>query len=1080
MKSPARCALSLLLTLALVLAPAACAEGEATPPPEAPTPPALSLDRSSLTLDPGENILCKATVEPSGNYGVSWTSSAPTVASVNDGSVTALAPGKATITASVKEFPEVKANCEVIVSGIALSATTLELLENEQRPLPTYTLYGAAAEAGKVSWSSSNPSAVRLNVPVADGLAVGTSTLTLSVGAYSTKVEAVVRTNQAQTITASASASKPLALSTLQTELDNQCLAKTGSRLSYLTGLVVSTAEGTLYLNYRSPDDTGAGVAQSASYFVSSAARGPYLTDITFVPNPYFAGDRATIRYSGTAANGRTFQGNLSVALEAVSNNVTLTATPTSPAVLGSSRLSQVCQQMTGGALSYVTFTLPAENRGVLYYDYVDAGNYGAKLAAGAKYSLSELDRISFLPAQVFTGTVILYYTGYSTAGARYNGQITVTVSRNAEEGELEYSTGPKGVVTFREGDFYDYCRSLTGQTLSYVRFTLPPSSQGTLYSGYQSSANYGSPVAEGVGYYYSRTPRLSQVSFVPAEGFTGTVRIPFNGWDTAGNRFAGTVSIQVRSSGAGRVWYSCIVGQSVKLVSSDFNELSQSLTGSSLRYITFHALPDWRAGELYYNRTASNSGSSLSRNTRYSYSYLSGVSFWAGSSFTGSTEVPFTGEAGNGDTFTGTLVIDAVSRSQQAITYSTGYRQARLFQPDDFNSLSRSLTGSQLNYVRFELPSASQGTLYYGYRSDGSYDSQVSSSTNYYRSGSRALGQVSFLPATGFSGTATVSFTGTATDGSQFSGVVDITVGTPKVTATVSYSTRYAPVTFRTADFAGAYSSGQLTSLRLDALPSATAGKLYGQYSSPTQYNILAATGTDYRVSTAPLISGLTFVPKAGFRGTVTIPYTGTNTDGTKYMGQISILVEPTYTSAYFSDMAGQPSQALAAVDYLYENKVVSGMGGGQYGPSLLIRRGDFALMLHRAFQFYAPSAGAPFADVGRNDYYAQAINTMRSLGIVNGMGENLFQPQGIITRQDAILMVQRALRTAGWGAGDGDKTILSSYRDGSEVSSYALGSMAFAVQADLLPHDGTRLAPKAPLTRVDMAQILHRALTY
>ena len=103
-----------------------------------------------------------------------------------------------------------------------------------------------------------------------------------------------------------------------------------------------------------------------------------------------------------------------------------------------------------------------------------------------------------------------------------------------------------------------------------------------------------------------------------------------------------------------------------------------------------------------------------------------------------------------------------------------------------------------------------------------------------------------------------------------------------------------------------------------------------------------------------------------------------------------------------------------------------------------------------------------------------------MRSLGIVNGMGENLFQPQGIITRQDAILMVQRALRTAGWGAGDGDKTILSSYRDGSEVSSYALGSMAFAVQADLLPHDGTRLAPKAPLTRVDMAQILHRALTY
>jgi hypothetical protein len=1068
-----RRALSFFFALALVLSLCPGAHAEE---PESPAP-TIVLNNSSFVMERGESQTCGATVTPDGST-VVWSSSNTSVATVNGGAITAMSAGEATITASIKDHPAVTASCSVTVSGIVLSATSMDMMENERQSLPSCRLYGGAA--GKpVSWTSGSPTVVRINGSQADGLSAGTAVLSATAGAYQATVSAVVRLNQAQSISASAGIGRPLSFSSLYGELNSQCVSMTGSSLSLLTGLGVSTSEGTLFLNYRSPEDTGSGVAQSGNYLSPSAPRGPYLSDISFVPNAYYGGDRATIRYSGVGQNGRTFQGNIIVTLDTVSNNIVLSASASSPALLSGQRLGQICQQMTGTPLSYLTFTLPSENRGVLYYDYVSAYDYGSKVTTTARYSQSDLDRISFLPTPGYAGTVVIYYTGYGLSGAKYTGQITVSVSQSTDGGPV-YNIGTKGVVTFGESDFYNYCRSLTGQTLNYVQFSLPSPSEGTLYYDYSSSGSYNSLVTTGASYYYTRNPRISRISFVPNSSFTGAVQISFTGWDTAGNRFTGLVKINVRSEGSGKVHYTCVAGQSVKLAASDFNNLSQSLTGSGLRYITFHVLPDWRDGSLYYNRTNSNSGTLISRNNRYSYSYLSDVSFWSGTGFSGNTEVSFTGEANNGDTFTGTLVIEAVNRGQQTLTYSTDYRKARAFYVDDFNELCRWVTNSQLNYVRFELPAANQGTLYYNYRSDGSYDSAVTASTNYYRSSYRQLSQVSFLPAAGFSGTASIPFTGWANDGTQFTGTIEIAVGIPQPEATVSYTTRSAPVAFRTTDFEQAYSRYKLTSLRFESLPPPNAGRLYYQYTSPTQYSWQASVNTDYWVSGTPPLSSLTFVPKAGYTGTVSIPYTATNTNGTKYVGQVSIKVEPTQSSAYFNDMAGYAAQALAAVDYLHESEIVKGIGGSQYGPSLSIQRGDFSLMLYRAFRLFSPAAGGAFADVPSDAYFSQSIYTLRALGIINGTGNNLFQPYSTITRQDAMLMVQRTLQIAGWSANDANTGYLSPYADRNEVSPYAQGGMAYAIQAGLLPTDGVRLAPLAPLTRVDMAQVLHRALTY
>ena len=75
---------------------------------------------------------------------------------------------------------------------------------------------------------------------------------------------------------------------------------------------------------------------------------------------------------------------------------------------------------------------------------------------------------------------------------------------------------------------------------------------------------------------------------------------------------------------------------------------------------------------------------------------------------------------------------------------------------------------------------------------------------------------------------------------------------------------------------------------------------------------------------------------------------------------------------------------------------------------------------------------------------------------------------------------MIQRAMRSSGWNAVDGYTSTLSSYSDGSSVAGYAQGPVAGAIQQGWLPTRGGRLDPRAPLTRVEMAEMIHRVLTY
>ena len=108
--------------------------------------------------------------------------------------------------------------------------------------------------------------------------------------------QVTVLSNDAEPINERASAGSPLAFTDMESKINTRSVEVTKGSLSYVTGLFVAPKEGTLYLGYKSEAEPGAGVAQTQSYYpVGGTSRGPYIQDITFVPNPNFNG-KATIR----------------------------------------------------------------------------------------------------------------------------------------------------------------------------------------------------------------------------------------------------------------------------------------------------------------------------------------------------------------------------------------------------------------------------------------------------------------------------------------------------------------------------------------------------------------------------------------------------------------------------------------------------------------------------------------------------------------------------------------------------------------------------------------------------------------
>ena len=147
----------------------------------------ITLSSESISLVEGDSETLTATVSPSNatNKKVIWAVTDGSVASVDNGRVTALKPGRTTVMA-VSDDSGKTATCQVTVNtkvynveSVSLDKTGITLAEGGSQTL-TATVYPSNATNKNVSWKSSNTSVATVSNGKVTAIKAGTATITVT------------------------------------------------------------------------------------------------------------------------------------------------------------------------------------------------------------------------------------------------------------------------------------------------------------------------------------------------------------------------------------------------------------------------------------------------------------------------------------------------------------------------------------------------------------------------------------------------------------------------------------------------------------------------------------------------------------------------------------------------------------------------------------------------------------------------------------------------------------------------------------------------------------------------------------
>ena len=161
----------------------------------------VTLDKTSITIDVGSTETLTATIKPSDatNKGLAWSSSKPSVATVENGVVTGVSAGTATVTVTTVDGAKT-ATCtvtvpekQVPVTGISLNKSSGSIAVGSSDIL-TATIAPSNASNKGVSWISDNSAVAIVANGVVTGVSAGTAkiTATSADGGYTASCEYTV------------------------------------------------------------------------------------------------------------------------------------------------------------------------------------------------------------------------------------------------------------------------------------------------------------------------------------------------------------------------------------------------------------------------------------------------------------------------------------------------------------------------------------------------------------------------------------------------------------------------------------------------------------------------------------------------------------------------------------------------------------------------------------------------------------------------------------------------------------------------------------------------------------------------
>ena len=147
-----------------------------------------------------------------------------------------------------------------------------------------------------------------------------------------------------------------------------------------------------------------------------------------------------------------------------------------------------------------------------------------------------------------------------------------------------------------------------------------------------------------------------------------------------------------------------------------------------------------------------------------------------------------------------------------------------------------------------------------------------------------------------------------------------------------------------------------------------------------------------------------------------------------------------------------------------------LNGYGTGLFGPDDHMTRAQAAQMFYNLLLDQEVSAAVRFTDVPADAWYARAVETLASLGMVEGVGGGKFAPERTITRAEFTVMAMRFARLP-----EGGENPFSDVTSSDWFYDQVVGAVQYGWITGYT--DGT-FRPEATITRAEVTAITNRLL--
>ncbi|BEP30370.1 S-layer homology domain-containing protein [Helicovermis profundi] len=176
------------------------------------------------------------------------------------------------------------------------------------------------------------------------------------------------------------------------------------------------------------------------------------------------------------------------------------------------------------------------------------------------------------------------------------------------------------------------------------------------------------------------------------------------------------------------------------------------------------------------------------------------------------------------------------------------------------------------------------------------------------------------------------------------------------------------------------------------------------------------------------------------------------------------------------FSDLKGY-DWAKDKINSLASKGIINGKSQMLFDPSSPITRAEFTALITRMLSYSESNKEIDFKDVKKGKWYYENVKTAYEFGLMKGVSETNFNPEGGITTEEVLTVLSRIMKSKGY--------ITPNYNDISktysenEISSWAKDDVGLTISLNLNKDIPLKdFIPNQKITRAEVASMLYEII--